>query len=291
MNIHQSEVLEFLNLLGANVTVVDDETASEYDKDTLLGLVDNSRLALHRPQIESEMKDKYITDAKGVAGGTLRSQLARNFGISLSDLKDKDLNDADAIQKAIEHFRNLHEGEKEDVNKKIEEIIAKNKEANDAYKVEMENKLSEAVKRYHDRDIKDFVQSKLKEVAIKQDADISKVASLVINSLSEDLDFKYDEENRSAVPFYKNSELKALNVAKNSEFDWKERIESVLKPFSLIENDMKGRSAADAMKGHEQKEYQSNKSTPTYNGGSAEQKTGAFMEKIKGAIAQTAPTP
>lgn len=288
MNIHQSELLEFLTSIGLNVTVVADDQQSEFNKDNLLSDVDKNRLSLHRPRIESELRDQYTTEAQGKSGGILRTQLARNFGMSVSDFKD--LKDEEAILKAISHFKSLQDGEKEDVNKKIDEIIRKNKEASDAYKIEMEGKLADAVKKYHDRDIKDFVQSKLKDVAIKPDADISKVAALVINSLSDELDFKYDEENRAAVPFYKNSELKALNIAKNNDFDWKERIEGVLKPFSLIESDMKGRNPADAMKNQPTQNYQPASQASKQVGGTANQKASAFMEQLNGVIAQTAPT-
>lgn len=287
MNIHQSEILDFLKSIGVTVTLVADDQASEFDKDALLGAVDESRISLHRPRIESELKDKYISDAKGVAGGTLKAQLARNFGMSVSDFKD--LKDEEAILKAVSHFKSLQDGEKEDVNNRIAEIISKNKEANDAYKLEMEGKLSDAVKKYQDRDIKDFIQSKLKEVAIKPDADISKVANLIMSTLSDELDFKYDEQNRSAVPYYKGSDLKALNVAKNSDFDWKERIEGALKPFSLIETDLKGRSAAAAMSQRQQQQYQNTTTKPTQTGGTASQKVSSFMEQVNGAIAQSAP--
>lgn len=280
MKLTQSELTAFLQGIGiTTVEIVDKEEESEFDKDELLTAVDDNRKQILKPLIESEVKERLISEAKGTAGGSLRSELARSTGMKRADLERIE-KDADAIKAAIDYKMGLIEGDKAETDKKVNEILEAHRLEKESLINDYDAKLQSANQKYIDRDINEFVAAQLKDAPIPKNADRNVLAKDFVKHLQDKYHLNYDEATKAAELYLKDKpDMPAMNAAKNAKISILDEAKEFLTPRGLWEKDMSGRSPEEEMAGRGQ-DYRPGSNTKQSLNGSAPDKKKNFMEKL-----------
>lgn len=249
MKIKLEEALDFLKQIGVDVELAEGEEASDYDQSQFLSLVDASRRTILQPLIESELKDGIQTSIAGKVGGILERELVQQTGISARELQG--MTDKEKIAKAISHKISLLDSDKEEVSKRIDEILLSHKAEVESLKSDYEGKLSNATQKYIDRDIKAVIMDVLRDkINIPKESSPSVLADDIMNDAKMKHYLKYDESERK-VGFYNkdNNDMPSLNEAKNAMIDVESFIYDYLKPRGILFNDNRNVNPQDAMSG------------------------------------------
>lgn len=240
------EAISLLQEVGLTVELV--EEGSEYDKNSAIQAIDAKRSEFLAPQIIQEFKDSEINKIKAAQGGSLRSKLVRKTGISRSEL-DKIQNDEEAIEAAFAFKAASLEGDKEETNKRIDEILNTHKLEVEGIKKEYQSQLAQAEEKYISKEMKEYFTSILKDAPLPQDSDRSLLAELVMNHIKGKVDLKLDAESKQPIAYKKGTEERLLNESRTAVYDFMPDVKSFLEPMGLWQKDTRGLNPSDLMKG------------------------------------------
>lgn len=242
MKISIEQANKLLQGLVNDVEVV----ASDPDKDVDLTAVEaelkDNLTAQIKPDIEAELKETIKTGEIGKFMGTVRSGVARTFGMKTSDLADKDLadifklakenydktsgKDAEAWQKEREELIRGHEDELANTIKKMDEIIASEKN------------------KYIERDIMATVLGMTEKIPRKK-GDLQEHADIALYKMRKEYEVKYNEETKS-LELYKDGKP-AMNGSKKLLPE--EYVKTVFEKSGIIETDTRNIKPSDVKKG------------------------------------------
>lgn len=249
----QKQLLDLASALGlAGVELVENETDSEFNLDAALSLVDNSRKPIIESGIRGELESSIKGSIEGKAYGAIRAMLARNTGLSHSQMKaiseDNDKIE-EVIKAAIAHKMSSVQGNQEDTAKKIEEMLtAWNKEKEELLTAE-QKKYNELNEKYIGRDMLSVIEGKMKDAPLPQKLDRKIAAEDFMSHLRNKYHLSYDEAQRAIALMDKgNPAVPALNETRTQAVDMMAEMKSFFEPRALWVTDMRHVNPAEAMK-------------------------------------------
>jgi hypothetical protein len=137
--------------------------------------------------------------------GTVRSAVARAFGIQAKDLGDDQAEAEGVIKKALELHNAKFSADTEDLRKQITELSSKHTQTLTEKEKEWQDKLTAAEQRYIDRDIMTAAASILKTIP-RTGGDENVQARELVRSLREKYHLHWDDKEKDP--------LKALSLRK-----------------------------------------------------------------------------
>lgn len=160
-----AQAIELINQLGADVELVDDKHADSTLKfDEAISSVDQSRIKILKPNIESEIKESLTSSLAGKFGGDLRANLRRlsNGQLKTSDLKD--LKDDEAIQKFLDVMIGQKDSSLEEIRNQQRTQLQEWETEKNRIISEKDSEFSKLKSLYTERDIDSYLENALNEI-------------------------------------------------------------------------------------------------------------------------------
>jgi hypothetical protein len=251
MKLTQSQVVELLKHAGlADVEVVADEAAADYNQDDALKAIDNERSKILKPRIEQELSESVKSSEIGKMSGIINSALAKASGLKRADIEKLEKFE-ERIEAAFNHKSSQLEGDQKAIDNRIKELVDKHNADLEALKNDYDGQLTEAKNQYIDRDITSYIGDKLKDAPILDTADRSIAAQDFKRHLQEKYHLTYDEAEK-AVRFYQkdNPQMPALNASGTAAIDVLGEAKTYFEPRGLWQKDMRHKNAGAEMQNH-----------------------------------------
>lgn len=248
MKVTIEQALELLKVAGVQaVEVVEDSTQSTFDKDEALTLIDNSRSQVIKPKIEAELKGDITNTVMGKLHGSLNSVLAQNTGASRSEI-DRITDISERVKFAIEHKAKQLEGSQVEIDNRFNEVINKHNQEVEALKGEYEAKVAEANNKYIQRDIQNYLATKLGDAPLPKETDRLIAANDFQKHLADKYHVSYDEAGKMVKLYDKqNPQTMALNDKGTNPVDIMSEAETYFKPRGLWHTDMRNKNAKEEL--------------------------------------------
>lgn len=236
MKLTSKQLTEFLSsLAGEDVEVVEDDSQSDFNRESALEKIDNTRKPILRSLISDELRSEIEPSIAGKFGGTLERALIRETGIDAKAFT-KDMKDADKIKLAIEFKAGQLDKDKSEWQNEIRRMAEEREQTIQ----EWQNKVAETEKtwkgKYNQKEIHNSLFSELQKAPLNPKADKSALSKDFYAHMSSKYNLSYDEVN-SAIQFFKldNPDMPAESDAPNGKIDIMKEAEAYFKPRGLWE--------------------------------------------------------
>lgn len=253
------QTLEALKAAGVDIEIVDNETDSTYDIDSVLSSIDDNRGKILKPKIAEELEQGAWEKATGKYGGLLRNKLCKETGIPISQLT-KIEKDEDAIKAAIAYMNDNIQGEAAEVKKKFDEITTQHQKEIDELKSQHETALSAEKNIRIKRDSLDYIKKEvLKDIPLPDGADRDIIAEDYYNSLTNRYGVTYDENGKKIDLYQKEKpSFPAMKDGTTQPILLAEDAKGFLSVRGMVKKDMRDVNPADAMKNANAQPYNNN---------------------------------
>lgn len=234
MKFTDKQITDLLTSLGVkDVQRVENDDEADYNNDEILTAIDAARL----PVITPKIKDGLHTEILGRESGLLRQHLVKLTGIPMAELKE--LSNDDAIKTALAFRESKYSTDTKGLREQLETLVSTKDTERETALTAKQKEVDAAIQKYVDRDINEFIESKLSKAPLPQTADKKQVARILRNLLDPEMDLSYDEATRNVIPLEKGTKNTMLNKAKTQMLDWEETLKEKLSPLGLWATDMR----------------------------------------------------
>lgn len=246
MKVTQSQLLELLAKLGVqNAEIVETETDSEFDMSATLNTVDATRTPIIKQKVEGELTDSITTAKQGELNGMFKKMLAKTFGVSRSQLDKFDTMD-EAVEFAKNTYSEQFEGDKSEMEKKYNELVANFNTEKEKVVTEWQTKYNQLQDEHLTAKQIEVLHERLKEAPITWD---KMVAAKEMLSYAKG---KYDVKIEDGVVKYyeKGTNRLALNKAGNEELKDVDIAREYLEPRNGWAKDTRHEKPSEIQKPH-----------------------------------------
>lgn len=240
MNFTQQQAIEALKVLGVQAAeIVDDESKSDFNMDTFLQTVDAKRAEILKPKWQQEIGDTAEKEAAGKLAGVLTARLAALTGMKRSDL-DKIEKLSERVDAAIAYKNSLHEGDAQQVEAKIQELVGKHNQTIEELQGKYNQDIEGWKNKYVAKEIGQSIYGKLKDAPILDTADKLVASGDFQKHLADKFNLSYDEASGEVKLFSKaNPAMPALNEAGTAPIDLLAEAKNYFTPRGLWQTNMK----------------------------------------------------
>lgn len=251
MKFTQEQLIQLVKALGvANAEVVADAGSATFDLDAALQSVDDSRTAIIRPKLESDIQKKAETAAAGKYGGLLRQNLRKIVGMSNGEL-EKIEKDDEAIKAAFDYFVGQTGKKGDELQAEMQRLMEAHTKALDEQKTSYETRLSDAERQYQERDIVDYLETNvLAKAPVPTNANKKMLASKYKEDLDRRFIVKWNAEKNKPDLFYKDRpEVPVTNTAGTQMLEFAEDAKGFFEPLGVWQTNMSNQNPNDLMNG------------------------------------------
>lgn len=243
-----AQLTELLKISGLkDVEVVADEADSTFDKDEALTLIDNSRSQIIRPKIMAEVEDAAFSKVTGKVHGSLNGLLANVTGASRSEI-DRITDLGEKLKYAVGFKEKQLEGSQQEIDNRFNEFVNKSNQEKEEMRIKYEAELAASNNKYIQRDIQNFLATKLGEAPLPAETDRLIAANDFQKHLADKYHVSYDEAGKMVKLYDKqNPQTMALNEKGTNPVDIMSEAETYFKPRGLWHTDMRKKNAKEEL--------------------------------------------
>lgn len=264
MKLTAEQAIQFLSSLGVSgAELVENETDSDFNRESALSEIDNSRMPVLKSKYEAEWTPEFEKKISGKVGGTLETLLSRKFGIPRKNLQGDGLSDSEKIDMAIQ-FHSEQSGKTESA---LQDEIRKMISEKESLLSTHENALKEVENtwrgKFNQKEINAQYRSALDKAPISQRADKEALTADFAAYMANKYHLSYNEALKAVEYFQKdNPAIPAQSESASGKIDLNTEMEQYFKPRGLWEV-----STANNEMPKFGEAYKPNNATPTKNTG------------------------
>lgn len=262
MKLTQKDLLELMSELGIkDVVLVDDDTQSEYNKDTILQTVDEIRTPIIKQLVLQQSKGEIHKEVAGTVNNSIRKQLSELTGISASEFKD--MNSQQMFKHAIEHVGSTLGGDKEAFTKQMNDIIEAHNKERKRIQEEKDSEINSLREQMTDKEITAAIVNYHKEFkGLPLNVNVEKMAAQFKNHLKEKATVKYNAESNDIQLFQKtNPDLQLFNKTNTDAAKVTDLMTEYYSELGLLQKDTRNVNAVNQM----QQQQETTKVNPAKN--------------------------
>lgn len=249
MKFTQDQLKDFAIKAGVPVVeIVADAKDSDYNEDTALQDVHKAITPILKPKIEADLSTSLEPSIKGKVTGQMYSVLARETGLTRSELEKMSVEDA--IKHATAHINSKGSADTTALRQEITDLVATHNKNLDALKATHQTELGAAQQRYIDRDIKAYLADNIiGKAPLLEGADKSFWADQLLVRLQSKFHITYDEATKAIQLFKKDqTSVPALNAAGTANINPMDEFKDLATPAGVWKKDMRNNNPGEAMK-------------------------------------------
>lgn len=236
MKLTAQQAIQFLSSLGVSgAELVENETESDFNRESALSEIDNNRMPVLKSKYEAEWTPEFEKKIGGKIGGALERVLIRETGINQKSFTDG-MSDSDKIKLAVQHLVSQSEQTQGEWQKQMSEMQQKQQDLIDAHEASLKEVENTWRSKFNQKEINAQYRSALDKAPISQRADKEALTADFAAYMANKYHLSYNEALKAVEYFQKdNPAIPAQSQSASGKIDLNTEMEQYFKPRGLWE--------------------------------------------------------